>query len=192
MSFFSENAKWLNDVKEVFLLFMLPIGGGIPSGVVLGNSRGLSWELMTVLYFFSDVVLAFLFDPVMKLFIFLGKRSRFISHFNAALKRSTEMTTRQYGVKPKPHLLVLISFGVDPMTGRAISHMAGHGFLAGWSFAIAGDMIFFLVVMASTLWLNNVLGDGTLTAIIVTVSIVVLPGVFKKIKARLLGTNSRA
>ncbi len=180
----TEGSALLSNAREVFLLFLIPIGGGIPAGVVLGNSRGLSWEMMTLLYFCSDLVLACLFDPLMKLFIYFGKTSPFVAKLNAALKKSVEMTTQQYGVNPRPHFLVLISFGVDPMTGRAVAHMAGHGFFAGWAIAIAGDMIFYLVVMASTLWLNNILGDGTWTAIIITLSIVLIPSLIKKIRNR--------
>ncbi|MGZ3691128.1 MAG: hypothetical protein ACXVAX_06480 [Pseudobdellovibrio sp.] len=171
------------------MLFLLPIGGGIPAGVVLGNARGLSWEIMMLLYFFSDVVLACAFDPLMKLFIHYGKRSPAIAKLNAQLKKSYEMTTSQYGVKPRPHVLVLISFGVDPMTGRAATYIAGHGFFAGWAMAIAGDMIFFTVIMASTLWLNNILGDGTWTAIIITVAVILGPTLFKKLKARFTRTS---
>ncbi len=179
-----ETTNFLTNAREVFLLFLLPIGGGIPAGVVLGNSRGLSWEIMSLLYFFSDVVLACCFDPVMKLFIYFGKRSTFIAKLNATFKKSVDLTTSQYGLKPRPHLLVLISFGVDPMTGRAISYAAGHGFFSGWALAITGDMFFYLVIMASTLWLNQILGDGTWTAIIITVAVVIVPTLIKKIRAR--------
>ena len=179
---FIENSKSIKDLYEVFLLFLVPIGGGIPAGVVLGNSRGMSWELMTFLYFCSDVVLACLFDPVMKALIYWGRRSPKVAKFNAIFKKSVTMSTSQYGAKPKPWILVLIAFGVDPMTGRAAAYMAGHGFLAGWSIAIAGDLVFYIVVMASTLWLNNILGDGTMTAIIITVLVLFLPGIIKKIR----------
>lgn len=177
-----ESSNFFTNAKEVFFLFMLPIGGGIPAGVVLGNARGLSWEIMTLLYFMSDLVLACLFDPVMKLFIYFGKRSPFVAKLNALLKKSTDLTTKQYGAKPRQHLLVLISFGVDPMTSRALSNMAGHGFISGWALAIAGDMVFYLVVMASTLWLNNILGDGTWTAIIITIAVIAIPSLLKKIR----------
>jgi uncharacterized membrane protein len=183
MAISHETTIFFTHAYEVFLLFMVPIGGGIPVGVVVGNNHGLSWMTMSVLYFFSDVVLACLFDPCMKLFIRLGKKSPAVAKLNATFKKSVTLSTSQYGPKPGPWLLVLIAFGVDPMTGRAASHMAGHGFLTGWAIAIAGDMIFFMVVMASTLWLNNILGDGTWTAIIITLLILFLPWIFKKLRA---------
>jgi hypothetical protein len=78
----------------------------------------------------------------------------------------------------------MIAFGVDPITGRAATVAAGHGFLSGWTLAIIGDMFFFLVLMSSTLWLNNILGDGTWTAIIVMVGMMVLPGLIRRVRDR--------
>jgi uncharacterized membrane protein len=183
LAFSPETTKFFSDAYEVFLLFMVPIGGGIPAGVVVGDSRGLSWPTMCVLYFFSDVILACLFDPAMRFFLKLGRKNPAVGNAKEIFKKSVQLSTAQYGPKPGPFVLVLIAFGVDPMTGRAATHMAGHGFLSGWAIAITGDMFFFLVVMASTLWLNNILGDGTWTAIIVTLFILFFPLVFKKIKA---------
>jgi hypothetical protein len=185
----TESSNLYTNAKDVFLLFLIPIGGGIPAGVVLGNSRGVSWEVMTILYLLSDIVLACVFDPIMKLFIHFGKRSSFIAKINQSFKKSVLITTSKYGAKPQPHLLVFISFGVDPMTGRAATLMAGHGFFSGWAMAITGDMFFYFLVMASTLWLNNLLGDGTWAAIIITVAVIVLPSVINRIRTRFKKTH---
>ena len=183
MALSPETVKFFKDAWEVFILFMVPVGGGIPVGVVVGDSRGFAWETMIVIYFFSDVVLACLFDPIMKFIIKRSKHSPALAKMKEVFKKSVKLSTAQYGPKPGPWLLVLISFGVDPMTGRAATHMAGHGFLTGWAIAIAGDVVFFMVVMASTLWLNNILGDGTMTAVIITLFILFSPWVIKKIRS---------
>ena len=75
---------------------------------------------------------------------------------------------------------MLVSFGVDPMTGRAAATAAGHGFLYGWAIAIAGDMLYFTVLMISTLWLNNVIGDERTTIIAMIVVMIVLPGLIRR------------
>jgi hypothetical protein len=100
------------------------------------------------------------------------------------MKETTNKTIAGYGPKPGPFLLVLIAFGVDPMTGRAAAMAQGYNFVSGWAVAIAGDMIFFTVVMASTIWLNNILGDGTLTAVIIMVLMFALPPILRRIKNR--------
>jgi hypothetical protein len=74
------------------------------------------------------------------------------------------------------------------MTGRAIAVAAGHGFLVGWMIAIAGDMIYFTLLMVSTLWLKSLIGDGTWTIFIILAFMMIVPnliqGLHKKIKAK--------
>lgn len=172
----------LSNAWDVFLLFLIPIGGGIPAGVVLANQRGLTWPIMMVLYFCSDVVLAVVFDLLMIAFKRASLKGGFLGRFREALKFSVRKTTARFGLSPGPIALVMISFGVDPMTGRAATMMMGHGFVVGWLLAIAGDMIFFSVIMASTLWLNSVLGDGTWAAVIVMVAMFVVPTLIRRIR----------
>jgi hypothetical protein len=167
---------------EVFLLFAIPIGGGIPAGVVLAQSKGISWKTMLVLYFLSDVALALVFEPLMLFFIRAGNRYPFLAKVNAAFKKSQQKMIAKYGTKPNPFYLVMIAFGVDPMTGRAVAMAAGHHFVSGWAIAILGDMVFFTLIMVSTIWLNNLIGDGTTTAIIIMVVMMFGPGLVRKLK----------
>jgi hypothetical protein len=167
---------------DVFLLFVIPWGGGIPAGVVLAQSKGIAWPTMMALYFLSDCFLACVFEPLMLAFIHFSKSSPFLSRFKEAMKKSTGQTIMKYGVNPGPLSLILISFGVDPMTGRVAAHAAGHRFIAGWTLAIIGDLFFFAVIMASTLWLNKLLGDGTMTAVIIMLAMIFLPGLFRKLR----------
>lgn len=164
---------------DVLVLFLIPIGGGIPAGVVLAQKKGLTWTVMCALYFVSDVILACAFEPLMLLFLRWSASNPRMARVREVLRESTSRTVSQYGLRPGPFSLVMITFGTDPMTGRAVAKAAGHGFLAGWALTIAGDMLFFLVLMASTLWLNNVLGDGTWAAIIVTLLVMVIPALVR-------------
>lgn len=168
----------------VFLLFTIPIGGGIPAGVALADKRGLGMATMCLLYFLSDVVLAFSFEPLVWLFSAAAKRSPFLARVGDAMRRSVELSTAHYGTGAGPLALILIAFGVDPMTGRAAARAAGHGFLSGWAIAIAGDMLYFSVIMASTLWLNSVLGDGTKTMVIVMIAMFAVPELVKRWRER--------
>lgn len=179
LSFGSLKKSW-----DVFLLFTIPIGGGIPAGVVLAQSKGIGWLAMMVLYFVSDVCLAFVFEPIINFFGWLAQYSEFLRRFIENMKTTTNRTIASYGSQPGPFLLVLIAFGVDPMTGRAAAMAQGHSFISGWAVAIAGDMIFFTVVMASTIWLNNILGDGTWTAVIIMVLMLGAPPLIRRIKRR--------
>ena len=168
----------------VFLLFLIPVGGGIPAGVVLGKQHGVAWPVMMGLYFVSDWVLAAVFEPVMLFLIAQSRKAPRLKKFTDALKLSVRKTTEYYGSTGGPFALIMIAFGVDPMTGRAAAKAAGHGFLTGWLIAITGDMMYFTVIMVSTLWLNKVLGDGTKAMVAMLVLMIVVPAVIKRWRER--------
>jgi hypothetical protein len=172
----------LTNLWDVLVLFLIPIGGGIPAGVVLAQKRAIAWPIMMVLYFISDVILACVFEPILLYFAGLSKRSPAMAKVRESLAKSTSHVVARYGLNPRPLSLVMITFGTDPMTGRAVALAAGHGFITGWALTIAGDMIFFTVIMASTLWLNDILGDGTLTAVIILVAMMVLPSLVRWVR----------
>lgn len=172
---------------KVLILFMDPVGAGIPGGVLLARKYGLGWPMMMGLYFISDVVMACTFEPVMKFFVAAGKKVPFLARVGAAMAESTRRTVSLYGSKGGPVALILVSFGVDPMTGRAAAAAAGHGFLAGWAMAIAGDMMYFAVIMVSTLWLNSVLGNGTWTMALVCLLMFVVPSMIRRWREKRAG-----
>jgi hypothetical protein len=70
------------------------------------------------------------------------------------------------------------------MSGRVATHAAGYKFVTGWALAICGDMIFFSVIMASTLWLNNILGDGTWAAVIIMIAMIAVPALIRRLRRR--------
>ncbi|MBC7457743.1 MAG: hypothetical protein H7235_05660 [Bdellovibrionaceae bacterium] len=172
----------LSSLWDIFLLFTIPVGGGIPAGVLMAQTRNVGWVDMVAVYLLSDILLAFLFEPLMKFFIWSCQHSKFLAHVRESFKKSTGKLVAGYGAAPGPFALVLIAFGVDPMTGRAAAQAAGHGFLAGWTIAIMGDMLFFGVVAVSTICLNNFLGDGTWTAIIIMVAMLGFPALIRRFK----------
>ncbi len=178
----SDTLNYFSSSWEVLLLFLIPVGGGIPAGVLLGQSRGIAWPVTTFLYFVSDVILACAFEPMMLGLIHLSRRSARLTRVAEAIKRGMAKTTSAYGTHLGPLALIAVAFGVDPMTGRAAAKAAGHGFVAGWAIAITGDMIYYLVIMASTLWLNGVLGNETQTNIVILVLMLVLPGVLRRLR----------
>jgi hypothetical protein len=178
----------MKDLWAVLMLFLIPIGGGIPAGVLLAKSRGISWPVMMILYAISDVILAFTFEPILKILIRYGKSRPSWARFHAAMKKSVDRSISHYGTKSGPLALVLIAFGVDPMTGRAAAHAAGHGFVSGWLLAITGDMIYFTVLMVCTLWLKAVLGDGTAVMMIILFAMILAPVIIRRVRERMRRT----
>ena len=169
---------------KVLVLFIIPIGGGLPAGVLLAKNQGINWQITTVLYFISDVILACAFEPLLLLFIAAAKRIHFLDRVGLAMKERMKKITAHYGTGLGPFALLMISFGIDPMTGRTAAIAAGHGFITGWLIAIAGDMVFFALLMVSTLLLNNILGDGTWTTLIILALMMIVPTFFRRFRKR--------
>ncbi|HET6419226.1 MAG TPA: hypothetical protein VFG19_03660 [Geobacteraceae bacterium] len=172
---------------SVLKLFLIPVGGGIPAGVLLAQAKGLAWPVSALLYLVSDIVLAFAFEPILRLFAFICGKIPFLARVGAALKaakarRVSHMSRTGAG----PVGLIMIAFGVDPMTGRASAHAAGHGFIAGWAFAIAGDMLYFAVIAITTLRLNTYIRDPDNTMLIILVAMFSIPALVRFVRGRQL------
>jgi hypothetical protein len=80
----------------------------------------------------------------------------------------------------------MISFGVDPMTGRATALAAGHGIVAGWAFAIAGDMLYYAVIALTTLQLNAYFGNPNITILVILGAMTLAPVLVRYCRAKLL------
>jgi hypothetical protein len=177
-------ANWPGGWQGVLLLFLVPVGGGIPGGVLMAHARGIAWPIMMALYLVSDVILAFVFEPMLRMIAHIGRRVPAIGRFVQAMRTNARATADKYGSSGGAVALVLVSFGVDPMTGRAAAAAAGHGFLPGWAIAITGDMFYFALLMVTTLWVGSTVGDDRLTIGIMLVVMFVLPSVLRRLRSR--------
>jgi hypothetical protein len=168
----------------VLKLFLLPVGGGIPAGVLLARTNGLAWPITIGLYLVSDIILAIAFEPILRVLAALGRKIPFLARLSAALKASTARSVAHFsGAGVGPVSLLMISFGVDPMTGRASALAAGHGFLSGWAFAIAGDMLYFALIALTTLRLNAYIKDPDITMLIVLAAMFLAPMLVRYIRS---------
>ncbi len=171
----------------VLMFFLIPVGGGIPAGVLLARTNGLAWPVTAGLYLVSDVILACALEPVLLLFVALGIKFRGLKRVTAALKIAMDRAAAHYGgVGAGPFTLVMIAFGVDPMTGRAAAMAAGHGFVAGWTIAIAGDMLYYAVIAFTTLRLNAYFKDPNTTMLLVLGGMIAVPILIRRLKNALL------
>lgn len=179
------NHQLLTQYWKVLCLFFLPIGGGIPGGVMLAKNFQIGWPMMMVIYFISDLILAIVFEPIMHWMFRVGKNVPAIAQTGAIMKEMTLKTIDSYGKHLGPLALILFTFSADPMSGRAATSVVGHGFLVGWTLTIIGDMLYFSLIMASTLWLNNMIGDrGGWTTGIILVLMIVIPMIIKKFRSK--------
>lgn len=178
------SAQSASIMLSVLKLFLLPVGGGIPAGVLLAHAKGLAWPVISGLYLVSDVILACAFEPILRLFAALGRKVPFLARLSALLKAATSRSAAHFsGTGAGPLTLVMIAFGVDPMTGRASALAAGHGFLAGWAFAIVGDMLYFAVIALTTLRLNSYFRDPNSTMLVVLGAMVIVPILVRSVRS---------
>lgn len=167
----------------VLKLFIIPVGGGIPGGVMLAQSKGLGWPVTAALYLISDLLLAIAFEPVLRLVSVVCRKVSFFDRFRTAYNVAMARSTAHFsGTGAGPFALLMIAFGVDPMTGRASALAAGHGFMSGWAFAIAGDMLYFAVIAITTLRLNSYIRNPNTTMLIVLAAMLVLPVLIRSFK----------
>lgn len=168
----------------VLLLFLVPVGGGIPAGVLLARSKGLGWPVTAGLYLASDLILAVAFEPVLRLLAALVRRIRRLDRFRAAWHLAMARSAATWNAPGAgPMALVLIAFGVDPMTGRASALAAGYGPVAGWAVAITGDMLYFAVVAAATVRLNAWTKHPEATVAAILAGMMVLPILVRRLRA---------
>jgi len=173
-------SNWPGGWHGVLLLFLVPVGGGIPAGVIMAHARGVGWPAMLALYFVSDVILAFVFEPMLRLLAALGRAMPAFGRVVDFVRATARKSAAQFGNAGGTLALVLVSFGVDPMTGRAAAAAAGHGFVPGWAIAITGDMFYFALLMVTTLWIGAAVGDDRLTIGIMLVVMFVLPSLLRR------------
>jgi hypothetical protein len=166
----------LKGLLAVLGLFLIPIGGGIPAGVLMARKVGLAWPITAGLYFVSDVILAVFFEPILRVLVVVGRRIPLLARMAVAMQIAMQRVAAQHGGRAAgPFTLVMIAFGVDGMTGRAAALANGHGFGAGWAVAIAGDMLYYAVVAFTTLQLNAYISDPNATVAIVLAAMIIVP-----------------
>ncbi len=146
----------------VFLIFLLPWGPGAPAGIVLARKDGLSPALTIILYVLSDVVTAFVLDPVIRIIQDRGERSRFgrriLDNFNR-LGSITQFSSGRLGL---PFSLFIFTFATDFFTASIVSLGLPMRRLIAWIAIIAGDVVWFLIIFAASIGFASFLSDDRL------------------------------
>jgi hypothetical protein len=174
---------WPTGVFGAFLVFVLPVSVGIPVGILMAAASGASPALTALLYLAADLVEPILLEPAALIARrFMPAGSPLVVHFKLALEELIDRAGLSGSGKRGPIKLVLLSLAFGPLTGRIASALAGHGRLVAWTLGITGDFLGFLLILASTLWLNSVLNDQRLTLGIMIVGTFVLPMLLHRLR----------
>lgn len=152
----------------VLKLFVVPFGGGIPAGVMLAQTKGVAWPVLICLYIVSDMIMAVFYEPILRFLVAMGRKIPLAARIGTILQAGTARSVACYGgTGTGPLAFIMIAFGLDPITSRTMALAAGHGFLAGSTFAIIGDTLYFALIALSTLGLNSYIQDPNTTMFIV-------------------------
>ena|SRR5438105_9635319 len=182
---------WPTGILGVFLVFVMPTVIGIPLGVIMARDAGLSPLVTTGLYFASDLVLAVTAEPMVALLRWVGTRVALLGRLGDRLANLTAHAgLKEDGVRG-PLGLILVSFTVNPLAGRAAAAAAGHGFFNGWALAIVGDMAYFGLIMASTLWISSVFGNDRLAIGVVLIVAFLAPILLRRLRRGSAAGRSR-
>jgi hypothetical protein len=155
---------WPHGWVGVLILFCVPGGVGVPPGVLLAKQGGLGPMMTTNLYFLSDVLMACVFEPMLRaLAANLRRRERLDRMRDAYAATLARMLPG--GSLAGPGGIVLTGFGMGLPFGRALSALGGYGLVGGWLLTIAGDSLYFLIGLVSTLWFGGMFGDQRMAAL---------------------------
>jgi hypothetical protein len=155
---------WPHGWVGVLLLFCVPMGVGVPPGVLLAKQAGLGPAMTTNLYLLSDVLMAFVFEPMLRLLAAVARRRRRLAHLRDAYGIALARVMPR-GNLAGPGGVVLTGFGMGLPFGRALAALAGYGLVMGWLLTIAGDSLYFLIGLVSTLWFGGMFGDQRMAAL---------------------------
>ena len=174
-------AGWPGGSWGVLLLFCIPLGIGIPPGVLLGQRDGLGAVVMLVLYVLSDVIMATVFEPMLRTLGFASRRVPALGRALRVMLFAIERTMPA-GSLAGPTGIVVTGFGAGLPFGRAIAWAAGYGLVVSWLLSIAGDTLYYTLGMASTLWFNGVFGDPRMAAIGGLVVMLIVPMLVRRLR----------
>jgi len=155
---------WPHGWVGVLILFCIPGGVGVPPGVLLAKQAGIGPAMTTNLYVLSDVLMACVFEPMLRGLAMAARRlprlARIRDAYAVALVR-----VMPRGTLAGPGGIVLTGFGMGLPFGRALAALAGYGLVAGWCLTMAGDVLYFLIGLVSTLWFGGLFGDQRMAAL---------------------------
>ena len=175
-------------VMLVFALFWTPIGPGIPAGVLLARHVPLPPIVTFGLYALSDVLAALVVHPLFTFLRKYGRRvkaihwlgRRFLGVVMLGLPRSRES---HHGTRLAPMLfrVATVGFGADVYIGGLVATGMPVPRLAGWLSAIAGDLVWFALLLATSVAAASVADDDRFVGIVVLVAMVAIPQIAKRI-----------
>jgi len=161
----------------VLALFFAPVGPGVPAGVLLARHVPLNPAVTFALYTASDVIAAFVCHPI---FIALRRHGRNVPSIRWLGRRM--MSLAMLGVPRDDERgtssltrIATVGFGVDVYTAGMLATGLGVARIPGWLSAIAGDLVYFALLLATSLAAASIFDDDRIVLLAMVVAIIFIP-----------------
>jgi hypothetical protein len=174
----------------VFALFWAPVGPGIPAGVLLARHAGINPIVTLGLYATSDVLGACVCHPWFTFLKKVASRVPILRALGGKLMKLALIGARppriddlQDGVKgmwPALFRIGTIGFGLDVYHAGMVVAGLPVPRVAGWLAAIAGDLVWFAILLITSMVTATVTEDDRVIAVVMLVVMILVPQIAKR------------
>jgi hypothetical protein len=173
----------------VFALFWAPVGPGIPAGVLLARHIPLNPAFTFLLYTTSDVLGAAVCHPIFRLLRRAARRVPAIKWLGERMIRFAMLGTRVpraqdlqgAGMAPALFRIATVGFGVDVYSAGMLVNALHVPRILGWASAIAGDLVWFALLLGTSLATAAIVDDDRIIGGVVLVAMLVIPSIARRI-----------
>jgi len=168
----------------VFALFWAPVGPGVPAGVLLARHIPLNPAATFGLYALSDLLAALVCHPI---FVLLRRHARRVRPLRWLGRRlmsvamlGVRMPRGEGGLASAATRIASVGFGADVYTAGMLATGLGVPRLLGWASAIAGDLVWFALLLATSLAAAAVVDDDRVVALALVAAMILIPVVARR------------
>lgn len=181
----------------VFALFWAPVGPGIPAGVLLARHIPLHPTLTFGLYTLSDVLGAAVCHPIFTLLRRHGRRVRPLHWLGRRMMALAMWGVRVpdaggAGLAPTLSRIATVGFGADIYTAGMLATGLAVPRVAGWASAIAGDLVWFALLLGTSIAAASLADDDRVIGLAMLVAMIVIPRLARRFIPALRKANAGA
>ena len=171
-------------VALVLTLFFAPVGPGIPAGVLLARHVPLNPAMTFALYALSDVMAAIVCHPI---FVVLRRHGakvkpiRWLGRHVLSLAMIGVRAPQGPDLAPKLFRIGTVGFGVDVYTAGMLVTGLRVPRIPGWASAIAGDLVWFALLLATSFLAASIADDDRFVAVAMIVAMIVIPRIAQRV-----------
>lgn len=177
-------------VMLVFALFWSPVGPGIPAGVLLARHVPLNPAVTFLLYATSDVFAATVCHPLYNVLRRAARRVPALRTLGQRVMRFAMLGARvppvadlRTGTRIAPALfrVATVGFGVDIYSAGMLVNAGRLPTVLGWASAIAGDLVWFAILLGTSLAAAAVVDDDRVVGGVVLLAMFIIPPIARRL-----------